>query len=170
MNRSAFGPCSSIAVALLLLVFAATQVQAGIIFQRPGDNYIALEAEWPDTLNSTGSDWRIIDTTNPYQHPNWGVPNRYPKTQYLLPTSTNASGNAAVLANFGQVQTSIAIYKIYFTTPGTYRWYIRDGAFEDGVDPSGYGNEDSLFRPTDFNVDPTEAYHGFSLEFTQSCS
>jgi len=146
----------------LLLVFAATQVQAGIIFQRPGDNYIALEAEWPDTLNSTGSDWRIIDTTNPYQHPNWGVPNRYPKTQYLLPTSTNASGNAAVLANFGQVQTSIAIYKIYFTTPGTYRWYIRDGAFEDGVDPSGYGNEDSLFRPTDFNVDPTEAYHGFS--------
>lgn len=162
MYRAAFISCSRIAAGLFLLGFAGLQAQAGIIFQRPGDNYIALEAEWADPLNQTGTDWRIIDTANPYQHPNWGVPNRYPKTQYLLPASTNASGNAAILANFGQVQTSIAIYKIYFTTPGTYRWYLRDSAFEDGVDPSGYGSEDSMFRPDSFDAYPNTAYHGYS--------
>lgn len=149
----------SATAAFCLLASVTHQTQAGIIYQRLGENYVALEAEWADPLNSTGSDWRIIDLITPYYHPH------YPpaKTEILLPSNTNASGRAAILADFDKGTTSIAIYKIYFTTPGTYRWYLRDTAFESGnYDPSGYGNEDSVFRPTDFNVDPTEAYHGFS--------
>jgi len=169
MYRSGFVRSGSAGVLGFLLVLGGVQAEAGIIYQRPGENYVAFEAEWPDPLNHSGSDWRIIDTTNPYLHPQWGSG---AKTQYLLPSNTNASGQAAILHDFGKGQTSIAIYKIYFTTPGTYRWYIRDGAIENGSYPSDYSSEDSMFRPPAFDVDPISnppgypgfdpAYHGYS--------
>lgn len=127
------------------------------IFQGTNESFVAFEAEAAHSLG--GTDWRIIDLVTPYNHPN-----PKGKTPVLLPTNTNASRGGAILSDFGKGANNIAVYRINFLTPGTYRWYIRDGAFENGGDPTGYGNEDSMNRPPAFNADPvvnSAIYPGF---------
>lgn len=129
--------------------------EAAVISQGTNENFVAFEAEAADTLG--GADWRIIDLTTPYTHPH---PNG--KTDVLLPANTNASRGGALLNDFGTSINSIAVYKLNFATAGTYTWYLRDGAFEDGNVPANYGNEDSMFRPPAFNVDPVYNPPGYS--------
>ncbi len=146
------------ALMITLVLFGAWTplVAAGVILQSSAGNYAAFEAEDAHTLG--GNNWRIIDLQTPYNHPNAG--GSVPVTEVLLPSGTNASGGAAILHDFNQGTSSIAVYRIHFATPGTYRWYIRDGAFENGG-VVGYGNEDSMNRPPAFNVDPVSSPPGY---------
>lgn len=139
----------------LVIAVAATPAGAGIIGQQLNDTYVAFEAEAAHTLG--GTDWRIVDLVTPYNHPH---PNG--KTPVLLPSTTNASRGAAIINAFNQPANSIAVYRINFLTAGTYRWYIRDGAFENGGVPTDYGNEDSMNRPPAFGVDPVSSPPGYS--------
>lgn len=151
--------CCVCYLTILLMAFGP-MVQAAVIVQRPGENYVAFEAEEAHSLS--GSLFRVVDLVTPYPNPSAQA-----KTPYLLPATTNASGGAALLADFSGAVTANAVFKIYFDTPGTYYLYTRDGAYECAGDPNAYGNEDSFFRPLDFNVDPDTGhpdtpYHGFA--------
>lgn len=120
--------------------------RAGVVVQRPGDDYIAFEAEEVDSLGGSGF---VVVGLGTYTHPN---PNGF--TSSILPTDTNASRDSALLTHIGGSWGTLATYKIQFATAGTYRMYTRDGAYENGSDTSSYGNEDSFFAYPEFGADP----------------
>ncbi len=137
-----------------LFLGLAPMVQGAVITQRAADNYVAFEAE--DYTSMGGTRWRVIDLVNPYTHPD-PDPDGVATTPILLPPDTNASGGAALLTDFSESSpsgTGIVVYQLELTTTGTYYYYTRDGAFENGDSLGNYGNEDSHYIPLDFNVDP----------------
>ena len=137
-----------------LFLGLAPMVQGAVITQRATDNYVAFEAE--DYTSMGGTRWRVIDLVNPYTHPD-PDPAGVATTPILLPPDTNASGGAALLTDFSESSpsgTGIVVYQLELTTTGTYYYYTRDGAFENGDALGTYGNEDSHYIPLDFNVDP----------------
>ncbi|MFW5693367.1 MAG: hypothetical protein ACOCWL_04040, partial [Thermoguttaceae bacterium] len=129
---------------------------AGVIIQSSGADFLAFEAEDFDSLVSRdGKGFVVVDTTPTFTS-SFGTD--------VLPADTNASGGAAIIDDIrvgNSDHSSTVSYRVIFQTPGTYRLYVRDSAFEDGG-PSGYGNEDSFFTPPSFNSAATVTQHGWS--------
>lgn len=132
------------ALVLFVAVLTALPCQAGTIYQGAG-SALTVEAENADSVTSAGTKfWVPVDATPTATSP-VGNP--------ILPGTTNASGGVAMLTDFGITDNqSTMTYKLQFAQPGTYRLYVRCSMFEDGGNTANYGNEDSFFRPDDFDV------------------
>jgi len=163
MNRPTLRRLCVLACAMAL----AAGAQAGLLVQRPGDDYIAFEAEDYDGISSTGTTyWIDVDTTPTLVSP---------QGTDVLPADTNASGGAALLADFLITShQSTVTYRINFDSTGSYRLYARYSMFDSAASPGAYGNEDSFYRPPDFDTAPLtgtsgEAYvvSGFSTANTE---
>ena len=162
MRRRVFSTCLLVAI---VLACAPPARAITFISQGPGLDYVAFEAEDADSLGG-GTRWRVIDLVTPYAHPN---PNGI--TPILLPPGSNASGAAALLTDFVGGGDGTVVYQIAFDTPGTYHYYTRDGAYENGGTPPAsqpdYGNEDSHYIPPALNQSPTVTYFGFASGSTE---
>ncbi|QNN20863.1 PEP-CTERM sorting domain-containing protein [Planctomycetales bacterium ZRK34] len=110
--------------------------------QEVGSNRVGVQAESPDSL--TGTRFIIVDTTSTFT-------SAYGTT--ILPATTNALGEAALLHNFSG-SGGVARYDFVFDTPGTYYAYMRFSFFEDNANTGNYGNEDSIFVSTDWGDVP----------------
>lgn len=152
---------------LLVVVGAAVAwhdraASAGVIIQSGGANFLAFEAEdFHSLVSHDGKGFVAVDTTPTFTSA-FGTD--------VLPASTNASGGAAIIDDIrvgNSDHSSTVAYRVIFQTPGTYRLYVRDSAFEDNDNTSSYGNEDSFFRPPSFNSAATITQGGFSSGSTE---
>ena len=109
------------------LALLAGTVQAAMVIQRGGESYVAWEAEDFHT--------NVTNSTNPWQ----------------VITDANASNGVTLTPN-GTNHTApgggVATYQLRFGGEGTYRLYFRMSSVD--------GGSDSMFRPTDFGVAPTD--------------
>jgi len=128
---------------LILLLFAGKAHTASLFTQLEGTNYMAWEAENYSTLtNLTGSTGQGIISVNTTTT----ITSLLGTT--ILPSSTNASGRAALLDNvtgINYTQNSKVSYEMTFLQAGTYSLYARVSVFEISDVLNGYGNEDSFF-------------------------
>lgn len=127
--------------------FAAAQpARAGILAQAPGTDFLAFEAEDVDSFSNVddATGWAVVDTIDP-------IMTAFGST--VLAADTTASRQAALYDQSGGGDQDFVTYQLQFAEPGTYSLYMRYTMFEDN-NPDGYGNEDSIYTPTDFGVNP----------------
>ncbi len=110
-----------------VLLLAAPLAQADFVWQAPGDDYIAFEAESfvrIDDLDGDGHGWdpraEAAASGGTYLH------------------AVDSSGNTP--------DESEAVYQLQFTTSGTYRLYVRHRSTTANT-----ASQDSFFRPGDFD-------------------
>jgi hypothetical protein len=129
----------------LAMAVSAGSAAAGIISQQLGNTFVAFEAESYQAISNTaGRQWIEVNTTTPITTP-------LGKT--VIPAGSNVSG-VALLPSFGIANHESTItYRVRFTNPGTYRFYTRYSMY-DSATAGNYGNEDSFYRPVDFNQAP----------------
>ena len=150
--------------AIALALALVPQAHAGIVTQAPGATSLAFEAEAFHSITTTNNDyWTVVDTTPTMVSP---------QDVDVLPTGTNASGGVAVLADFPiSNHESTITWRTRFDTPGTYRFYVRYTMFDSSASPGAYGNEDSIYYPSDFNQNPppgdTNIQWGFSSTYVE---
>lgn len=160
--------------ARLLFIFASVilvslNVSAAVTYtQRVGENYLAFEAEEYSSLtrltgaNSNG--FMIVNSTTP-------ITTAYGTN--VLPLTTNASGNSAIIDNplgGGSYTADTKVtYSVTFQTAGTYNLYARTSVFEtSAVGPPAYGNEDSFFVYDSFDMGTrTLLQPGISTTYTE---
>lgn len=128
-----------------------------VVAQRLDDpSYVAFEAEDYYDITTTGSNqWIVVSTASPITSP-VGLD--------VIPADSDVSGGAALLADFSiGFHESTVTYRIAFAYPGDYQFYVRYSMYEHSSIGSGYGNEDSFYRPPDFNAVPDDdVVSGFS--------
>jgi len=130
-----------------LAVAVSATARAGVVLQGAGNNFAAFEAEsYQGITNTAGRQWIEVSTASPITSP---VGNQ------VIPASSNVSGDVALLANFNLGgHESTVTYRIKFQNPGTYRLYTRYSMYESSSLNNNYGNEDSYYRPADFDQVP----------------
>jgi len=148
---------AALALVAIALGLSASTADALLLVQRPGESYMLFEAETYDTLVShDGKGFVPVDRTPTFTSP-VGTP--------VLPAGTTASAQAALIDDprvGNSDHSSTVTYRLMFRTPGTYRMYVRDSAFEDGGNTGNYGNEDSFYSPPSFGAAATVTQHGYS--------
>ncbi len=134
----------------LMLASGRGEAVAAIVFQQ-GD-FVAVEAEDADRIVNSTYGWAVATIDNPVAQ------SKETPAIDILPPGSNASGGAALFAEYGSGHsTGQATYRIKFTETGDYKFYLRSTSFESGFN-ADHGNEDSLFRPTGFDTAPTESF------------
>ena len=85
--------------------------------------------------------------------------------QTILPADSNVSGTALIDLPGGQYShDDAAVWKVRFTTPGTYQFIPRISVYETGLTPTNYGNEDSFWLPPSWNLNSSTDWIGFEKE------
>jgi len=126
-----------------------------------GSAFVWVEAE---SVASTEGDpttgFVVVDKLNPIK----SNPAAVKGDLDILPANTNASDGAGLLINLGAGRhTHTATWQVEFTTPATYYLYLHATMFNSDTNTS-YGNEDSIFLPPAFGLNPSTDWVGFEGE------
>lgn len=129
-----------------LLHISPSAADAEVLIQTPGTNFLAFEAEDVDSFNNAddANGWQVVDAFNPLQ--------TYINSTVLAADTTASRGTGLYDIPGGNDQDFVT-YKLQFSEPGDYSLYLRYTIF-DRTDPTGYGNEDSIYLSKDFGLSP----------------
>jgi hypothetical protein len=153
MKRCLFSMLSTIGAFVML----TGAVAGGIAIQKPGTDYLVVEAEAfeKDELNNPSTGWVIIRPDQPQEVQ---LHSTNPGTIMVPPPSSNPSQGAAIfdLEGGGDFADQVG-YALQFTNPGTYYLYLRYSMFDlRSLVDNAYGNEDSVYLPVEsLGQDPT---------------
>ncbi|MDZ7617186.1 MAG: LamG domain-containing protein [Patescibacteria group bacterium] len=148
--RSYFRTQVAAFLVVCLVACAARNGQAAIVFQN--GNFVAVEAEDADRIVNTTSGWVVATIGAPVAQ------SKETPAIDILPATSNASGGAALFHQYGASEhAGQAIYRFKFSETGDYKFYLRSTSFESNYN-ADHWNEDSLFRPTGFNMAPDTAF------------
>ncbi len=131
-----------LAVWLWAVAFAIAAVspgRAGVV-QGVGTNYVGVEAENFDSLS--GTRWTPVEKSPSTLTSAYGTA--------VLPSYSDASGGRAMLDFTGT--TATVGFDFTFTTATNYYVYLRYSLFENNGNITNYGNEDSVFVGSNWNV------------------
>ena len=136
--------------ATVLHVGSSTASAQFVIGQEPGTDFIAWEAEDFNSITNGDDSTGFLVVDNVGEDDNTFVTD-FGST--VLPETTNASRGVALYDQVGGSDQDFVTYQLQFAEAGTYHLYMHYSMF-DRTDPTGYGNEDSVFVAREFGVSP----------------
>ncbi len=134
--------CGVLAVWPWVVAFALAAVSPGSagVVQGVGTNYVGVEAENFDSLS--GTRWTPVQKSPSTLTSAYGTA--------VLASYSDASGGRALLDFTGT--TATVSFDFTFTTATNYYVYLRYSLFENNGNITNYGNEDSVFVGSNWNV------------------
>ena len=144
MNKSGIGIAFA---SLFVLIVWSDHVRADVLVQEPGANFLAFEAEQYDSIEGSESTTFLEVEKNGDLETAFG--------SRVLPADSNVSGTALYDQPGDGNFTDLVTWKLQFSEPGTYIYYMRYTMFESQTD-TDYGNEDSFYMPLEIGDLPEQ--------------
>ncbi|MCA9211711.1 MAG: hypothetical protein KDB27_01490 [Planctomycetales bacterium] len=134
--------------AAVLLSFSVSHIQADVIRQTPGTDYLVLQAE--DYTEIEGDEFTTFLEvgTDTDEETDFGSP--------LLPSDSNVSGTALFDQFGGTNFVDMAHYEVEFAEPGLYTVYFRYSLYAMQDPEENYANEDSFYFPLELGELPEQ--------------